>query len=118
MYEASRLRNNINFSPVAPRITTMQTQKRKKTSGKITFYRESFTRFQWVACIQCWVQGQNNLRGNDKCEAAPKVIIRKKREKGNTFFVSPEEITEVKEEFCASGGRDAVTVSFKVFVYL
>ncbi len=37
------------------------------------------------------------------------MIIRGKREKGNTFFVSPEEITEVKEEFCVSGGRDAVT---------
>lgn len=37
------------------------------------------------------------------------MIIRRKREKGNTFFVSPEEITEVKEEFCVSGGRDAVT---------
>lgn len=38
------------------------------------------------------------------------MIIRGKREKGNTFFVSPEEITEVKEEFCVSGGRDAVTL--------
>lgn len=64
----------------------MQTQaeEKKNPQGKLSFYRESFTRFQWVACIQCWVQGQNNLRGNDKCEAAPEVIIRKKRDRKET----------------------------------